>query len=201
MNASINSGNALLTILDDDPEPSISIADLTTTDENSATLTLTLSAPSAKTISVQAATNALTAAVGDDFTGLSQTVSFAAGTTQQTLTVSLVNDSLDEINETFEVQLSNALNASISDNLAVVTITDDSPPSLSISQASIIEDNANLSANVVLSAPSSLSIEVDYATTDGSATSGADYTAALRDIDLCPWPDQPCSGGHHPGQH
>ncbi len=99
VNASINSGNALLTILDDDPEPSISIADLTTTDENSATLTLTLSAPSAKTISVQAATNALTAAVGDDFTGLSQTVSFAAGTTQQTLTVSLVNDSLDEIND------------------------------------------------------------------------------------------------------
>lgn len=187
VNASINSGNALLTILDDDPEPSISIADLTTTDENSATLTLTLSAPSAKTISVQAATNALTAAVGDDFTGLSQTVSFAAGTTQQTLTVSLVNDSLDEINETFEVQLSNALNASISDNLAVVTITDDdSPPALSISQASIIEDNTNLSANVVLSAPSSLSIEVDYATTDGSATNGADYTAASGTLTFAP---------------
>jgi hypothetical protein len=54
------------------------------------------------------------------------------------------------------------------------------PPSLSISDASVAEGNSgakNLAFTVTLSPPSPQTVTVNYATTDGTATAPADYTA------------------------
>ena len=131
--------------------------------------------------------NPVTAGDPGDYTGVSTNVTFNPGSTQQTLAIALVNDTTDENNETFEVQLSSPVNATISDNLSVVTITDDdAPPSLSIAAASAADDNTTLSATVTLSAASALQVDVNYATADGTATAGNDYTSDSGTLTFTP---------------
>ena len=71
------------------------------------------------------------------------------------------------------------LNATISDNTGIFTITDDdNAPSLSINDVST-SDESNTATNmtVTLSAVSGQDVTVDYATSNGTA-SGSDYTSA-----------------------
>ena len=88
-------------------------------------------------------------------------------------------DSLDEANETVTLTISSASNATISDATATLTITDDdATPSLSIADVSGNETAGNRQFTVTLSAASGLAVTVNYATSDGTATAGADYTAS-----------------------
>ena len=84
---------------------------------------------------------------------------------------------MDENNETVTT-LSSASNATISDATGTFTITDDdNAPSLSINDMSANENNATTNLTVTLSAASGKDVTVDYATSDGTATAGSDYTA------------------------
>ena len=71
-----------------------------------ATFTVTLSAASGLAVSVNYATSNGTATAGADFTTTSGTLNFAAGVTSQTITVSILNDSVFEQSEDFNVLLS-----------------------------------------------------------------------------------------------
>ena len=89
----------------------------------------------------------------------------------------MVGDSLDESDETFFVNLTVPVNATISDNQAVGTITDDdATPTVSIADASKLEGNgvatSGLPFTVSLSAASGLPVTVQYATSDGTADDG-----------------------------
>ena len=60
-------------------------------------------------------------------------MNFPAETTTKTVTVQVKGDELDEANETFVVNLSNATNATIADDQGEGTINDDDdPPTISI---------------------------------------------------------------------
>ena len=179
-NVTINDGIGELTITDDDGEPSLSIADLTTPDETAVTrsMTVTLSAASTKTVTVVFATADGTATAANDYISASGTLTFNPGITSQTVSITIVQDTIDEAHETFDVVLSNSANATISDATGVMTITDDeTTPSLSIADASTTDETAaNLTATVTLSGQSSSTVTVDYATSDGTASAAADYT-------------------------
>ena len=174
-----------ITITDDDTAPSLSINDVTASDESAAnhTFTVSLSAPSGKSVTVDYATSDGTAtAAGSDYTAISATtLTIDAGETSKTFTVGVLTDSTDEADETVTLTLSNASNASISDATGTLTITDDdTAPSLSINDVSVAEVyNANTTATftVSLSAPSGKTVTVNYATSNVTATAGADYTA------------------------
>ena len=88
---------------------------------------------------------------------------------------------LDEIDENFTVGLSSPVNATISDDLGLGTITDNDPlPALSINDVTVTEgDGGSINANftVSLGAPSGRLVTVDYATANGTATAPADYQA------------------------
>ncbi|MDC1135686.1 Calx-beta domain-containing protein [Alphaproteobacteria bacterium] len=175
--ATLDNSTAVITLQDDDAEPSISAADITTTDESVANITISLSAPSSRTVAVLATTSGITATEGTDYTATSTNVQIPPGNTFTTLSIPLNDDTLDELNETFEVGFSNPSNASIFDNNTVVTISDnDLAPSVSISGQTIVDDNGTLAPQVTLSAASGLTVEVDYATSNGTATAGNDYT-------------------------
>ncbi len=116
-----------------------------------------------------------------DYQANGGTLSFAAGETTKTVTVLVNGDALDEIDETFTVNLSNAPNATITDDSGLGTITDDdTAPALSINDVAVTEgDSGTTSATftVSLSGPSGRPISVDYATANGTAIAPADYAA------------------------
>jgi RHS repeat-associated protein len=122
------------TIQDVDSPPSVSIND-TTVDESVglATLTVTLSAASGQSIAVPYTTtdgtaiSQLTNANDFDYTSKSGTITFSPGTTTQTLTVKINDDTKGEDTEGFSVTLSSPTNATIGDGTAAVTITDKKP--------------------------------------------------------------------------
>ena len=117
------------TITDDDDPPSLDVDDVTVTEGDngtvSATFTVSLSTASGWTVTVDWATSDGTATAGSDYTAGSGTLTFAAGTTEQTFDVVVTGDTVDEADETYTVTLSNASKASISDATGTGTITDD----------------------------------------------------------------------------
>ncbi|RLE36850.1 hypothetical protein DRJ23_06755, partial [Candidatus Acetothermia bacterium] len=179
-NATIGDSQGVGTILDDDGTPSIAIDDVTVTEGDSATFTLTLSNPSATPITVDYATSDGTAVAGADYTAGSGTVTFPAGSTSQTVTVDTIEDLIDEPNETFNVDLSNPSGATIADLQGVGTILDDDgAPQITIDDVTVTEGvDANAVFTISLTNPSASDVTVDYATADGTALQPGDYTAA-----------------------
>jgi hypothetical protein len=181
-NATISDNQGEGTITDDDPTPSLSINDVTA-DEGAGTMsfTVSLSAISGQDVSVDYTTTDSSAVAPDDYTATSGTLTIAAGTGSDTLTVTINDDAIPESAESFTVDLSSAVNATISDNQGTGTITDnEGVPSLAIDDVSVTEGNSgtvNAAFTVTLSAASAQTVTVDYATADGSATAPADYLA------------------------
>ena len=184
-NANLADGQATGTILDDDDPPSLTIADSTVSEGNSgattATFTVTLSAASGKTVSVNYATSNGSATAGSDYTASSGSLTFAPGDTEKIINVSVNGDLTDEDAETFLVTLSGASNATIGDEQATGTINDDDdPPTISIDDPIVTEGNSgssNATFTLTLNQASSKTITVDFATQDGTATAGSDFTA------------------------
>jgi len=86
--------------------------------------------------------------------------------------VALLQDALDEADETFLLRLSGAVNALINDGDGQATILDDDPePRLTIGDASVTEGSSfrTLELTVALSAPSGREVSVHYASADGTA--------------------------------
>ena len=104
--------------------------------------------------------------------------------------VTVHGDALDEADETFRLNLSNAANARIADNSGVGTILDDDPtPSLSISDGQVTEGNAgtvNAIFTLTLSAPSGRAVSALLSTADGTATGGSDYVIRSSPVTLLP---------------
>jgi len=121
-----------------------------------------------------------TAEAGIDYTALAATtLNFADGITTTSVDVTINGDAITEPDEVFTVILSNPVGATIADDTATGTITnDDAPPSLSINDVSLIEGNAGTTAfvfDITLSNVSSQPITVDLQTMAGTATAGIDY--------------------------
>lgn len=90
-----------------------------------ATLTATLSATSTATITVEYATSDGTASAGSDYLTATGTLTFAPGSTEMTFTVPMVDDMLDEPDETVTVTLSNPVNALlVGASVSTLTIVD-----------------------------------------------------------------------------
>ncbi len=184
-NATIADTQGVGTITDNDATPSLVINNVTLTEGNTgtanATFTVTLSAASGQTVTVNYATANNTAVAPGDYSTRSGTLTFSPGSTTQSIAVPVVGDTLDEANETYNVNLSAATNATIADSQGVGTITDnDATPSLVINNVSITEGNSGTSTatfTVTLSAASGQTVTVNFATANGTANASSDYVA------------------------
>jgi hypothetical protein len=173
---------------------SLSINDVTVTEGNtgttSAIFTVTLSLASSQTVTVNYATANGTATAGSDYTATTGTVTFAPGATSQTITVAVLGDTRNEANETFFVNLSTPSNATIADGQGQGTIlNDDALPALSINNVTVTEGNTGTTPavfTVTLSVASGQTVTVNYATADGKATAGSDYTATAGTLTFTP---------------
>ena len=156
-NATISDGQGLGTITNDDGAPGLSVNDVTVTEGDSgtqnATFTVTLAPASGQNVSVDYATADGTATAPADYAATSGTLTFAPGQTTKTVTVLVVGDTLDELDETYTVNLSNAVNAAILDPTGLGTIIDNDPtPALSINDATVTEpDTGTVNATFTVS--------------------------------------------------
>jgi len=152
-----------------------------------AVFTIGLSQASSQPITVQYATVNGTATAGSDFTAASGTVTFAPGQTSATVSVPVTRDLVAEGTESFTLQLSNVAGATLTKSSATATIQDDDsgtppPPTPSASIAAVAVNEGNSGATtmrftVTLSAAATAPVTVNYATANGTATAGSDYTA------------------------
>jgi Ca2+-binding RTX toxin-like protein len=129
----------------DEPQPRISIADFTIVEgingnPSQSLITVSLSKASAQAVSVNYATSNGTAIAGTDYTATTGTLTFAAGQTSKTIAVPILNDNLNEANETFEINLSAPTNATIADDKAIVTITDTFSTNVTSTLAALVEN-------------------------------------------------------------
>src|SRR5262249_916671 len=151
------------------------------TGTTNAVFTVSLSAASGQTVTVNYATANGTANAGTDYVATSGTLSFAPGVTTQSVVVPVSGETVNEPTETFFVNLSNPSNATLANNQAVGTIlNDDGVPSISINEVAVTEGNSGtLDAVFVLSlsVASGLTVTFNYATANGTASAGSDYVA------------------------
>src|SRR5438445_9590336 len=135
------------------------------------------------TVGITFSTSDGTATAGSDYVATTETVIFHNGESVKTVVVPLLDDLIDEYDETVNLQLANPTGGAIlgTGNTAVLTIVDnDSPPALSINNVSVVESDSgtvNAVFNLTLSTASAKAIDLDYATADGTATAGEDYVA------------------------
>ena len=159
----------------------------------SASITVIMSGESSLAVTVNYATSNGTATAGSDYTASSGTLTWSAGSTgAQLLSVPVLSDILDEPDETFNITLSNATNATIADDTAVYTITDDdATPSIELlGNVTVGEGDGSVILEVRLNGGSSTAVSVDYITADGTADSG-DYNQILTPATL----DLGCGAG------
>ena len=91
---------------------------------NFVTFTVTLGAVSAKEVTVKYATADDTAEAGKDYTAKSGSLTFDAGETSQTVEVRVSEDQTSEEDEYFTLDLSEPMNAFLSDGSGEATIVD-----------------------------------------------------------------------------
>ncbi len=160
--------------------------------ESLANFTVTLSSPSASTVSVQYQammdpTGLNPATVDEDFRAITGTVTFNPGETTRTITIPIIGDSMIEPDETFQVMLSSPVNArfvNAGDEIGLGTIIDDDPKfsfPAGVSDPTAPENSGEIIFQVALLDDPKASVAVDFTTQDlmatDAATAGADYFA------------------------
>src|SRR5207244_13585398 len=154
------------TIIDNDNPPSVAFSLASSSGAESVTpanLAVALSTVSGKTVSVDYAVSGGTATGGGvDYTLASGTLTFAPGVTSHTIALAVVDDALDELNETVLVTLSNPTNATLGATAThTYTINDDDPPpsvALSLDGSPMAEAGGVATVTATLSTPSSFAV-------------------------------------------
>lgn len=176
--------------------PALRVSDARVTEGRAGTTTVasvrvTLSRSSSRTVSVDYATADRAAKAGADYRAANGTISFSPGQTDRRIRVTVLGDRVDEFVERLEVRLSNPVRASIARAVGLVSIADDDPmPSLAVREARVAEGplgtTTTVEVPVRLSAPSGKTVRVSYQTRDDSATSPDDLTATSGTLIFSP---------------
>ncbi len=174
--------------------PALSIAD-SSADEGNVTadrlVNVTLSSPATTVVTVNWSTQDGTALAGEDYVAASGSLSFAPGELIKKIPISILGDANEEANESFTVNLSNAVGAPINKSSALhVLVNDDYTPGFGVSNSSIVEGDdgppVNLIFTITLSPASSGITHIDYLTVAGSASSPSDFTAISGTLTFSP---------------
>lgn len=176
-----------VSIADDDSAPgTLAVASAAyTVAENagSVTVSVTRTGGSYGAASVNYTTANASAAAGSDYTAKSGTLTWASrDAATKTIVIPIANDTLAESSETFQLRLSAATGASLGTATTTITISDDDTVSSAGSLAftattvSVGEGAGSLVLSVRRSGGSVGAVGVNYASTNGSASAGSDYT-------------------------
>lgn len=134
---------------------------------------------------VSYATNDGSATAGSDYTGVSDTLNFGIGETEKTFTVPILEDGVYEGDEVIDLALSNPTGGVSlgGQNRAKIIISENDAAqfgqlAFSSDTYSVGEGGGSVTVNIDRTGGSDGTVTVNYATSNGSATAGNDYTAA-----------------------
>jgi alpha-tubulin suppressor-like RCC1 family protein len=187
-------GAAVVTVHDDDAAPAVSVGEVRV-DEGDTSLTdvavpVTLSAPSGKDVQVSWSTADRTATAPDDYAAAHGVAMLPAGETSATVHLSLVGDTAVEPDETLLVSLSSPENATIGSGAGTITIRDDEPLALSVTDVAVEEgDTGTTPATFTLAAPALPAGErlvVPWTIVAGTADIGPDVRGGSGQLELTP---------------
>lgn len=181
----VTAGDPLSITITDDDQSTVSIASETIVAESIGTASVTLTLDVASPWTVVATVNSadIEATAGADYTAVSgATVTFAPGQTSRTVSVAIINDTLDEVDEAFTLTIAGVTAGQVGAASGSVIITDDDVAAspVSIADASVTEGNAGtvtMTFPVSLSAAQGTAVTLRVDTVAGTATAGADYTS------------------------
>ncbi len=182
VNAAIQDAHGVGTILDNEvPGLSVAAAGVREGDDGTtdAVFTVGLFPMSSQRVEVEYFTSDGTAIAGSDYVSSTGRIAFAPGVAQQTVVVKIVGDASHELDEIFGLELRNPTGAPIGKGRATGTILNDDFPTISINDTNVnlsIPGTSNAVLVARLSYPSLHPVQFDFATADGTATEGTDYT-------------------------
>jgi hypothetical protein len=196
---------ATLTIQDNESRPIVTPVNLSVTEGDagttSADLTVRLSNASTQTVTVDYKTTDGTAAASSDYVAAAGTLTFAPGEIVKTIPLQIIGDKLDEGNENFFVDFSNAVNASAFQR-GTITIIDDEKPTVQFAAAGFTTNEGDTRANITVTrfGDASAAASVNYSTVDdqraipcndnvnshGAAFARCDYATTISTLIFAP---------------
>ncbi|ACL76817.1 Calx-beta domain-containing protein [Ruminiclostridium cellulolyticum] len=180
------------TIKDND-KATISINDASVTEGPAKNIVfkISLSKPSSQSVTVKFRTKDGSAVLGEDYVQQEGTVTFAKGDFgDKTVTIGVNDDEIYEGVEAFYVELYDLSDSTIEMGKATGTGTindDESKPLISVENITVNEGNSGkttASFEISLSTASANDIYVNYATLEGTAKDGNDFTAATGNLKI-----------------
>jgi hypothetical protein len=193
-----NVNTSRVTIVDDEAPPSAGVVQLSGNryfaDESTGLLTLTVlrSGGSTGSVSVALSSSPGTASAGLDYESLSTTLTLVDGQRTATAELLVYDDAAFEGTEYLNVNLANVSGGAVLGeiNTANVFIADNDPvPSSGVvrlggASYSVAESAGTVTITVMRTDGSFGDVSVDYATSNGTAMAGQDYTGASGTINL-----------------
>jgi len=183
----IGAANTATVTITDNDLPTLVINDVIIAEGNSGTssavFTVTRMGNATQAITVNYATANNSATAGSDYTGTSGILTFATNETSKIIIVPIIGDTTVEGNETFFVNLSNAVNATIADSQGLGTITNDdiALPTITINAndanaAEVVSGQTQNSGQFTLTRTGNIANGLTaFYTIGGTAINGTDY--------------------------
>lgn len=176
--------SGIITILDDDPDPDLTISGVTVAEGNAgdvlARFKVSLSAPTIEEVTFAARTEDGTAQASEgDYLLLSESYVIPIGQVETNVVVRVVGDLLDENDEDFSVRLTNVRHAQPRTAVAIGVIQDDDEAVVNLGQnVTVVEGDSGTTKavfDVALTHRSDREVVVRYATEPETATENVDY--------------------------
>ncbi len=173
--------------------PKVGIENTSVAEGTDAIFLVTLTSATTEVVTVDYATADGIAVAGQDYVAAAGTLVFAPGETTKTIRVTVKSDGVSEGDETFFVDLSNPVNATIAGaqrrGQALIAASG-ALPALSIDDVSVTEGTGGTGTavfTVTLAPVSTQTVTVDYASADGIATlADGDYRIASGTLTFMP---------------
>jgi hypothetical protein len=191
-NATIADGQGKATIPNDDSVPTLSVQDVFIFTEGNAgtqnaVFIATLSNPTYLPVTFNFATVDDVAKAGSDYTAASGSITIDPGEVSKNISVSVIGDTIDEVDERFYLDIDSAQNATITRARASGFIGDDDGPTISINDVSVDEGQTGqtlATITLTLSAPSVQNISVRVISAPGTAFSPTDFNPVNTTISI-----------------
>ena len=177
-------GAPTVTIADDDTATIAVSGPAAAVEEGDAavfTVTMSKAASSQAIVWAGTALSGQTPAEANDFTAKSVSLTFAPGETTKTISIQTSEDTRVEEDETFVVRLSEPTlpaGVTLGAATATATIEDDDTLTASLADITVSESAGTAALTATLSQAAERTVTLAWATSDGTAAAGSDYTAA-----------------------